>query len=34
MQGKELFVGFFLLSQEDYEVVLGIEWPLTLGDVS
>ena len=34
LQGQELFVDFFLLPLEDYEVVLGIEWLSTLGDVS
>ncbi|CAL9132125.1 unnamed protein product, partial [Musa textilis] len=34
MQGQELLVDFFLLPLEDYEVVLGIEWLSTLGDVS
>ena len=34
LQGQELFVNFFLLPLEDYEVVLGIKWLSTLGDVS
>ncbi len=34
LQGQELFVDFFLLPLEDYEVVLGIKWLSILGDVS
>ncbi|GAV82384.1 RVP_2 domain-containing protein [Cephalotus follicularis] len=34
LQDQELVVDFFLLPLEDYEVVLGIDWLRTLGDIS
>ncbi|RWW09764.1 hypothetical protein GW17_00026730 [Ensete ventricosum] len=34
LQDQEINAYFFLLPLEDYEAVLGIEWLMTLGDVS
>ena len=34
LQDQEIITDFFLLPIDDYEVVLGIEWLTTLGDVS
>ncbi|RRT39298.1 hypothetical protein B296_00012561 [Ensete ventricosum] len=34
LQDQEIIVDFFLLPLDDYEAVLGIEWLMTLGDVS
>ncbi|RWW02502.1 hypothetical protein GW17_00034406 [Ensete ventricosum] len=34
LQDQEIIAYFFLLPLDDYEVVLGVEWLTTLGDVS
>ncbi|RWV83937.1 hypothetical protein GW17_00054392 [Ensete ventricosum] len=34
LQDQEVVANFFLLPVDDYEVVLGIEWLITLGDIS
>ncbi|RZR85658.1 hypothetical protein BHM03_00012677 [Ensete ventricosum] len=34
LQDQEIVVNFFVLPLDDYEAVLGIEWLMTLGDVS
>ncbi|RZS28232.1 hypothetical protein BHM03_00061801 [Ensete ventricosum] len=34
LQDQEIIANFFLLPLDDYEVVLGIEWLVTLDDVS
>ncbi|CAL9087397.1 unnamed protein product [Musa textilis] len=34
IEGQKLLVDFFLLPLEDFEVVFGIEWLSTLGDIS
>ncbi|RWW08547.1 hypothetical protein BHE74_00010360 [Ensete ventricosum] len=34
LQDQEVVANFFLLSIDDYEAILGIEWLTTLGDIS